>query len=163
MKLSQILSFVLLIISTLCSAAEYNTPPPVKLLLLPFDKIFVAKPKRGSHGLQEYCYQTNKLFVIYSVNVLGEGYSFLKNKPNMSCLQTELKINQTNLLGLTVGLTTQEASDLLGVKIYNGLNSISWHYQRPIHNIPYDDTTNLDITIQHGLVSSVDVFNLVGS
>ena len=156
-----LLTIALLLLSPFAYSQEISSPPPVGLLLLPHDKAFEGKPKKGAHGLKEYCYRTNNIYVVYSDNLLGEGYSFSTEKPEQQCITSNSEINKANKLGLSVGITQSEASKLFGINLSEGLNTIVWHYQRPIHNMPYDDMTTLNITIKNGLVYAVSLFNTV--
>lgn len=153
----------LLLSSPLAYAKEISSPPPVDLLLLPYSKVFEVDPVEGAHGLKEHCYKVNEIFVVYSENLLGEGYSFSKENPNKDCGVSNSTISQSNKLGLAIGISKEEASKLLGIELSEGTNRIRWIYQRPIHNRTYDDMTTLDITITSGLVYAITLFNTVTS
>jgi len=159
----KLLTITALLLSPFAYALEISNPPPVDILLLPHAKVFEGKPEKGAHGLKEHCYIVGDIYVVYSENLLGEGYSFSKEKPNQQCLISKSKINLSNKLGLSVGTTQDKASTLLGIKLTEGVNTITWLYQRPIHNLPYDDMTTLNIIIKNGLVYAVSVFNTVTS
>jgi hypothetical protein len=148
-------------LSGLSFAKDISAPPPVDLLLLEFKKVLGGEAHTGAHELKQHCYKLDKLYVIYSQNLLGEGYSFLQTKPNQECIVSKNNISTTNKLGLAVGITQEQASSLLGLALVDGNNEIVWHYQRPIHNFPYDDQTTLNITIKNGKVYAVSIFNTV--
>lgn len=150
-------------LSGISSAKDISSPPPVDLLLLQHKKVYEGEPYTGAHGHKEYCYKLDTMYVVYSQNLLGEGYSFYKVKPNQSCVTPKSKVNKKNNLGLTVGISKEQASQLLSIELTEGNNAIAWHYQRPIHNLPYGDMTTLNITIKNGLVYAVIVFNTVTS
>jgi len=152
---------IALLLSPAAHAQEISAPPPVKLLLLPHNKIFEGNPSRGPHGLEQYCYKKNDIYVIYSKNLLGGGYTFTKDEPKQKCIVSMSEISTNNMLGLTVGVTQAKASQLLGKKLSDGSNTFTWLYQRPIHNLPYDDMTTLNITIKYGFVYAVNLFNTV--
>jgi hypothetical protein len=159
----KIRNFILLFWCGVNSANEFNSPAPVELLLLEYQKVYEGEASKGAHGLREYCYKTNDIYVVYSKNVLGDGYSFLSDKPNLKCISSKSNISTNNKLGLTVGISQRKASELIGIQLTEGDNEIYWHYQRPIHNLPYDDITTLNIIIKKGLVHTVSLFNVVGS
>ena len=156
-----LLPIILLMFSGISSAKDISAPPPVDLLILEFKKVLVGEANTGAHGLKEYCYKLNSMYVVYSKNLLGEGYSFLQSKPNKKCITPKSNISKANKLGLTIGITQQQASLLLGTELADGNNEIVWHYQRPIHNLPYDDQTTLNITIKNGKVYAFSIFNTV--
>jgi hypothetical protein len=159
----KLLPLILLLWCGVISAKEFKSPPPVELLLLEYKKVLDGEPLKGSHGLRKYCYKTNDIYVVYSENLMGDGYSFLTDKPKQKCISSKSNISTNNKLGLTVGISQQKASDLVGIKLAEGDNEIFWDYQRPIHNLPYDDMTTLNITIKNGLVYAVTLFNVVAS
>ena len=148
-------------ISATSIAREVSTPPPIGLLLLEHKKVLDGAPKIGAHGLKEYCYKLKAMYVVYNQNLLGEGYSFLTVKPDQQCTVSKSKISTKNDLGLTIGISKDLASQLLGIGLLEGNNKIVWHYQRPIHNLPYDDMTTLNITIKSGVVYAISLFNTV--
>lgn len=152
---------ILLALSGVSAAKEISAPPPVDLLLLEYKKVQEGIPNTGEHGLKEYCYKLDTMYVVYSQNLLGEGYSFYKAKPNQKCLIPKNRVSTKNKLGLTVGISKEQASQFLGIKLIEGNIEIVWHYQRPIHNLSYDDRTSLNITIKNGLVYAVSLFNTV--
>jgi len=150
-------------LSGISVAEDISAPPPIDLLILQHKKVLEGEPVTVAHGHKEYCYKLDTMYVVYSHNLLGEGYSFFKVKPNQKCIISKRKISKTNNLGLTVGISKEQASQLLGITFAEGNNEIVWHYQRPIHNLPYDDMTTLNITIKNGLVYAVSIFNTVTS
>jgi hypothetical protein len=162
MKL-RLLAVFLLIVSGISIAEDISAPPPVDLLILQSKKVLEGEPRAGAHGLKEYCYKLDTMYVVYSHNLLGEGYSFFKVKPNQKCIRSKRKKSTTNNLGLTVGISNEQASKLLGITLAEGSNEIVWRNQRAIHNLPYDDMTTLNITIKNGLVYAVSIFNTVTS
>ena len=156
-----VVSITLVMPSIISSAKDISAPPPVALLLLEFKKTLEGKPNTGRHGLKEYCYELDEMYVVYSQNLLGEGYSFLQEKPDLKCIVPKNNVSRTNQLGLTIGITQRKASSLLGFEIVDGFNRIVWHYQRPFDNSPYDDQTTLNITIKNGEVYAISIFNTV--
>ena len=150
-------------LSGLSVAEEINSPPPVDLLLLQHKKVLEGEPLIGAYGSKKYCYRLNNMYVLYTENLLGEGYSFLKDKPDQKCISSKNKISTKNNLGLTVGISKQQASELLGETLVEGNNKTVWHYQRKINNFPYDDITVLNVTIKNGLVYAVRLFTTVTS
>lgn len=160
---SRLIATLLVFLSGHSFSKEISAPPPVGLLLLEYGKVYEGSPTFGSHGLKEYCYKLGQLYVIYSINLLGEGYSFLVDAPSQNCISTESHINSSNVLGLKLGLSKDEASNLLGIDLAEGINEIVWLYQRPIHNKPYDDMTSLTINIKNGVVHKIELFNTVTS
>jgi len=150
-------------LSGISSAKDIAAPPPADLLILEFKKVLEGEGYTGAHELKEHCYKLDKMYVVYSLNLVGEGYSFLQEKPNQKCVVSKSNISATNKLGLTVGITQMKASSLLGLDLVEGGNEIIWHYQRPIHNVLYDDQTTLNITIKNGKVYAVSIFNTVTS
>lgn len=138
-----------------------DSPPPIDLMLLPFKKVHEGEPTTGVHGEKSYCYKAKDLYTVYSQNLLGEGYSFSEVAPPQMCIVSKSNINTTNSLGLTVGITKEKAVSLLRIEVSEGDNRIQWSYQRPIHNLAYDDFTTLDIKIENGIVNYVSVFNTV--
>ena len=104
-----------LLFSPAAFSQEISAPPPVDLLLRPHNKVYEGMPSQGPHGLKECCYQINETYVIYSTNLLGEGYTFTKEKPNQQCAITKSKIRTKNILGLAVGVTRKKATKLLGI------------------------------------------------
>ncbi len=159
----KLLPLILLFWCGMNSAKEISSHPPVDLLLLEYKKVLEGEPSKSAHGLREYCYRVNNIYVVYSESELGNGYSFLSDQPEQKCRSSKSNISTNNKMGLSVGISQQKASDLLGIKLLEGDNEIVWHYQRPIHNLPYDDMTTLSITIKNGLVYAVTLFNLVAS
>lgn len=157
----RLFAIILLTFSGLSLAEEISSPPPVDLLLLQHKKVFEGEPALGNHGHKGYCFKLKNMYVVYSENLLGEGYSFLTSEPNQKCISSQSKISSKNRLGLTIGISQEKTSELLGIKLAEGSNKIVWHYQRPIHNLPYDDMTTLNITIKNGLVYAVTLFNTV--
>lgn len=154
--------FLLLIIFSSASFSQnLYTPPPVKLLLLEYEKVLEGNASKGAHGLKEHCYKLEEIYVVYSENNLGSGYAFLSSKPDQQCIATKSSISKTNKLGLTIGITRQQASALLGIELMEGDNKIVWQYQRAIQNLPYDDQTTLNITIKNGKVHAIILFNTV--
>lgn len=157
----KLLAITLLMLSGVSFAEEISGPPPVGLLLLQYKKIFDGDPQEGAHGLKEYCYKLNTIYVVYSQNLLGEGYAFLSARPDQQCIVSKNRISTKNKLGLTIGVSKGQASQLLGIDLLEGHNKIIWQYQRPIHNLTYDDMTTLNVTIKKGVVYAVSLFNTV--
>ncbi len=145
----------------MCNAKEINEPPPVNLLLLPHEKLYEGQVHINEHRKKEYCYKVEQLYVIYSKNTLGEGYSFTTEPPYENCNSSKGNISRTNQLGVTVGTSIIAASNLLGIELSEGNNTITWRYKRPIHNVAYDDQTILNIIIKNGKVYALDLFNTV--
>jgi len=161
MKLNTITLFGMLF-SPMIQAADISGPPPVGLLLFQYEKVREGTPNTGAHGLKEYCYKTESGYVVYSSNRLGEGYSFASENPvGKRCVVSSGKINERNLMGLSIGSTIEDSSKLLGVELQEGKNTIVWHYQRAIRNQPYDDMTTLNITIRNRSIYVLDLFNTV--
>lgn len=158
---SILITILLISITPIAYALEISSPPPIKLLLLPYPKVYEGKPTKGEHGLNNYCYKVDEIYVIYSINLLGEGYSFIKDKPNQQCNSSKSNINYKNNLGISVGTSIAKASKLLGVKLSEGKNTVTWHYQRSIRNLPFDDMTILNITIKNGKINAINLFNTV--
>ncbi|BFM13507.1 hypothetical protein R50072_36600 [Simiduia litorea] len=152
---------LLSLIATKVYCIEIAEPPPVELLLLPEEKTFDGQVKSGAHGEKEYCFETHGIFVVYAENLLGEGFSFHKEKPNLNCKERNNFENTKNIMGLTVGLTVQKAEKLIGKKLEEGENEIIWLYQRPINNQIFYDQTVLNIQVKNGVVSEIKIFNTV--
>lgn len=145
------------------SSVEIEGDPPQGILELVGKKVLTGAPVyKGSHGLKEYCYKKGNIYVIYSSNSLGEGYGFYDQKPlNRECVESGKEIPTTNRLGIYVGSSSVEASRLLGFDLISGNNSISWHYQRSINGVTFDDVTSVEVTVKNNKVAKFELFNTV--
>lgn len=155
-----IFTLLCLTFSTELLARVFQSAPPAGLLLKQ-EKQFEGTPIFGEHGLEQYCFSIGNSYVTYERNTVGEGYSFNTVKPFSSC-QTKGELTRaSNQLGLKVGLTAKEASNLLGFTLKEGKNSFVWQFQREIDNILFDDQTTLDIVVQSDIVIIVSLFSTV--
>ncbi len=153
-----------MMMSPAVSGENIQSPPPVELLLLPNKMVFSGNKTTGSHGHESYCFEINDTFVVYSKNAFGEGYAFyLKRPKNSECSKPDHPVSTRNNMGLGIGSTKGEAERALGIVLKEGENRITWSYQRPIHNIPYDDYTYLNITIFEGKIIEFNIHNTVSS
>jgi len=141
--------------------AELDAPPPVEMLLLPESKVYEGEPDLGHHRSKKYCYIVGDVFVVFSENVVGEGYSFHSKQPELKCRPTSSKVSTSNSMGLGIGSSRDKVSSLLGIKIVEGKNEIVWLYQRPINNQTFYDQTILEIFVERGVVKELSVFNTV--
>lgn len=155
--------YVILIVCFNAFSSEIQSAPPKDLLSLPGKKVWAgAKAYRSEHGLEEYCYDVDGTYVIYSSNLLGEGYSFYRDRPSeRNCVTAGKEIYTGNKLGITVGSESEVVSELLGFELKEGDNSHSWHYQRDINGITFDDYTTVQVIIDNGLITAFELFNTV--
>ena len=153
--------FSIFMLSGMVVGAEIESPPPVNLLLLPESKVYEGQPTTGHHRSKKYCYNVGSVFVVFSENVVGEGYSFHSISPELNCRTASSKVSTSNSMGLRIGLNVAKASSLLGVELNEGKNEIVWLYQRPINNQAFYDQTILEVSVEKGAIIDLSVFNTI--
>lgn len=170
MNIYQILALAVVLLSESSPAFSANVlyvdgkaPEAIKRLSTELDSHGSAPANRGSHGMVEYCYESNG-YVVYSENLLGYGYTLSKEPlENLECAEPEVAISSSNRLGVHVGMQKKSVEELIGHGRLQCSQEIIWLSKTLINGVEYDVQTYVELSFEDDKLERISVFTTTTS
>jgi len=135
-----------------------SAPEGMKLLSVNLKEHKNVKEYKGRHGLKEYCYSSNNVFITYSYNLLGHGYILSnENEEKRTCTKSN-KITAKNAMGISLNMEKEKIENLLGIKIKSTSQDIIWQFKAEINGLEFDVQTYARFKFINDRLSYLSVF-----
>jgi len=142
---------------------EGKAPKGIEVLSTVIDSHEGMLENRGRHGLREFCYEADS-YVVYSTNLLGNGYQLSKGAPkSLECSKINKPIESKNKLGMHIGMSKKSVEDLIGLGSLKEEKTIIWQSVIFIDGRRFDLQTHVALLFKEGRLAWLSVFTTTTS